>query len=132
MGKQHGTKKGTKICLFIFFALIIGAAVFFFSTAKDEKAADEYFSMSTNAERVGFLNEQGWIVKPDPLSREEITIPTEFNELYQKYAQLQSEQGFDLEKYAGKRAKRYTYEIINYPTGEAGVQANLLIYKNKY
>ena len=44
--------------------------------------------------------------------------------------QLQSGQGFDLEKYKGKRVKRYTYEISNYPTGETGVQAGLLIYKN--
>jgi len=35
-----------------------------------------------------------------------------------------------LTKCAGKRVKRYTYEITNYPTGESGVQANLLIYKN--
>ena len=39
-------------------------------------------------------------------------------------------QGFDLEKYAGKRVKRYTYEVFNYPTGESGVQVNLLVCKN--
>ena len=33
-------------------------------------------------------------------------------------------------QYAGKRVKRYTYEIYNYPSGEAGVQANLLVYRN--
>ena len=42
---------------------------------------------------------------------------------------IQRQQGFDLERYAGKRAKRYTYEILNYPSGETGVQANLLLYK---
>ena len=26
--------------------------------------------------------------------------------------------------------ERYTYEITNYPTGETGILANLLIYKN--
>lgn len=36
----------------------------------------------------------------------------------------------NLSKYAGKRVKRYTYEITNYPTGETGILANLLIYKN--
>ena len=49
---------------------------------------------------------------------------------YDEYLALQSQQGFDLTQYAGKRVKRYTYEIANYPTGETGVQANLLIYKN--
>ena len=57
-------------------------------------------------------------------------IPKEMDESYNEYLALQSGQGFDLEKYTGKRAKRYTYEITNYPTGEAGVQVNLLIYKN--
>ena len=49
---------------------------------------------------------------------------------YDDYLALQSGQGFDLSKYAGKRVKRYTYEITNYPTGETGILANLLIYKN--
>ena len=48
---------------------------------------------------------------------------------YAQYIDLQRQQGFDLERYAGKRAKRYTYEILNYPSGETGVQANLLLYK---
>ena len=26
--------------------------------------------------------------------------------------------------------KRYTYEVTNYPSGEQGVEAGLLIYKN--
>ena len=48
---------------------------------------------------------------------------------YQEYLALQADQGFDLEKYAGKRVKRYTYEVLNYPTGESGVQVNLLLCK---
>lgn len=69
-------------------------------------------------------------VSADPLSVEELAIPEEFDETYTQYLSLQSGQGFDLEKYKGKRVKRYTYEISNYPTGETGVQAGLLIYKN--
>ena len=44
---------------------------------------------------------------------------------------LQTAQGFDLGDYCGKRLRRYTYEIQNYPTGEEGVQLGLLIYKNR-
>ena len=61
---------------------------------------------------------------------EELLIPEEMDESYDDYLALQASQGFDLEQYAGKRVKRYTYEITNYPTGEAGIQAGLLIYKN--
>ena len=61
---------------------------------------------------------------------EELIIPEEFDDTYTQYLALQSGQGFDLTQYSGKRVKRYTYEITNYPTGESGVQAGLLIYKN--
>ena len=66
----------------------------------------------------------------EPLATEELLIPEVMDESYDNYLSLQTGQGFDLEKYAGKRVKRYTYEITNYPTGETGVQANLMIYRN--
>ena len=66
----------------------------------------------------------------DPIAVEELLIPDEFDETYDQYLALQSEQGFDLTKYQGKRVKRYTYEITNYPTGETGVQVGILVYKN--
>ena len=84
----------------------------------------------TNEDRIAYLESYGWQVSADPLSVEELAIPEEFDETYTQYLSLQSGQGFDLEKYKGKRVKRYTYEISNYPTGETGVQAGLLIYKN--
>ncbi len=61
---------------------------------------------------------------------EELLIPETFDETYTQYLELQSSQGFDLTKYCGKRVKRYAYTITNYPTGETGVQAGLLVYKN--
>ena len=86
--------------------------------------------IKTNEDRVAYLADFGWQVSPEPIATQEMLIPKEMDESYNEYLALQSGQGFDLEKYAGKRAKRYTYEITNYPTGEAGVQVNLLIYKN--
>ena len=87
-------------------------------------------NIKTNEDRVAYLSEYGWQVKPEPLATQELIIPKDFDESYNDYLTLQSEQGFDLTKYAGKRVKRYTYEITNYPTGESGVQVNLLVYKN--
>lgn len=83
-----------------------------------------------NEDRVEYLRSFGWEVVEEPLATQELLIPQEMDESYDEYLSLQSEQGFDLTKYAGKRVKRYTYEITNYPSGEAGVQANLLLYKN--
>ena len=86
--------------------------------------------VKTNEDRVAYLEGYGWQVAQEPLTTEELMIPEEMDESYDDYLSLQSGQGFDLEKYAGKRVKRYTYEITNYPTGEAGVHANLMIYRN--
>lgn len=93
-------------------------------------AAPDAKGVRSNADRVEYLRAYGWEVAEEPVATQELLIPEEMDESYDEYLALQKEQGFELEKYAGKRAKRYTYEITNYPTGEAGVQANLLIYKN--
>ena len=86
--------------------------------------------IKTNEDRVAYLESYGWTVSPEAVSVEELLIPEEFDDTYTQYLELQSVQGFDLTQYRGKRVKRYTYEITNYPTGETGIQAGLLIYKN--
>ena len=78
--------------------------------------------VKSNQDRIDYLSAYGWQVSPDPVATQELLIPKEMDDSYG--------QGFDLQKYAGKRVKRYTYEVLNYPTGEAGVQVNLLICKN--
>lgn len=87
--------------------------------------------VKTNEDRIAYLESFGWQVEPDAVAVEELQIPEEFDETYDEYLALQAAQGFDLTEYCGKRVKRYTYEITNYPTGEAGVQVSLLLYKNK-
>ena len=84
----------------------------------------------TNEDRVAYLESYGWAVSAQPIAVEELIIPEAFDETYSQYLELQAGQGFDLTDYCGKRVKRYTYEITNYPTGEAGVQANLMLYRN--
>lgn len=93
-------------------------------------AAPDPKGVKSNQDRVDYLATYGWEVVQEPLATQELIIPEEMDESYDEYLALQGEQGFDLAKYAGKRVKRYTYEITNYPSGETGVQANLLIYKN--
>ena len=86
--------------------------------------------IKTNEDRIAYLDSYGWQVSQEPVSVEELLIPETFDDTYAQYLDLQSSQGFDLSEYCGKRVKRYTYEINNYPTGESGIQAGLLIYKN--
>lgn len=84
----------------------------------------------TEEDRLGYLASYGWLVDRTPLAVEELLVPKEMGSEYADYLALQSSQGFDLAKYAGKTVKRYTYLVLNYPTGEQGVQVSLLMYKN--
>lgn len=86
--------------------------------------------VKSNQDRIDYLSAYGWQVSEEPIATQELLIPEEMDDSYTEYIALQNGQGFDLQKYAGKRVKRYTYEVLNYPTGETGVQANLLICKN--
>ena len=52
------------------------------------------------------------------------------DESYAQYLELQNGQGFNLQKYAGKRVKRYTWTVTNYPGQPEGVQAHLLLCRN--
>lgn len=124
---DRSSKKGLKIILFLLLAGIAAAAMFFFFKAKDESEADKMFTMAENAERVEFLNSQGWIVKPEPVSKEEATIPSVTDAVYAEYAALQKEQGFDIEKYQGKPVKIIKYQVLNYPDHPEGVIASMIL-----
>lgn len=94
-------------------------------------ASAEVKHVKTNDDRLAYLNGLGWQVSPQPIATEELLIPEQFDDSYQGYLQLQSDQGFDLNQYRGKRVKRYTYQLTNYPTQAEPVQIALLVYKNK-
>lgn len=85
----------------------------------------------TNAQRIVFLESFGWEVDPNEEEIREILIPKEMDDVYQNYNQLQKAQGCDLNKYAGKTCKRYTYIVLNHPKQKENVNANLIIYNGK-
>lgn len=91
----------------------------------------EVKNVKDNDDRLSYLTGLGWQVSQQPIATEELLIPEEFDDSYQDYLQLQADQGFDLTQYKGKRVKRYTYQLINYPTQDEPVQIALLIYKNR-
>lgn len=62
-----------------------------------------------------FISNYGWQVDEEPIDVRDVVIPESFDEVYNNYNKIQSEQGFNLEKYAGQKVKRWTYIIRNYP-----------------
>lgn len=128
---SKGNKKTKKIIMFVFLAAIIVAALFLMFKAKGDAEEDRMYQMSTNAERVEYLNMQGWIVNPDPISAREIILPAEFNEKYTQYNDLQKSQGLDLTPYKGREAMLYTYKVLNFPDTPDNVTANIVIVDDR-
>lgn len=86
--------------------------------------------VASNEERLGYIAQFGWSSTQEPIGIEEMKVPESFDESFTDYLATQEAQGFDLREYQGKRAKRYTYGLTNYPEGRQNVQIALLIYKN--
>lgn len=83
----------------------------------------------TDEERTAYLKACGWEVDAASCTVREVIIPSDFDETYQSYADLQARQGFDLEKLKGKRVKQVVYSVTN--SEESDVLAELLIYRGK-
>ena len=78
---------------------------------------------------VQLLQSCGWEVDPAPVCEQEVQIPESFDAAYQSYNELQQTQGLDLTAHKGKRATLYTFHVLNHPSGEEGVTANLVVRK---
>lgn len=100
----------------------------------EQKQVKISYDAKTNQDRIAFLANFGYETSEEPDEVTEVLIPYEFDTVYEAYNEIQKQQGLDLIKYKGKRAKRYTYTITNYP-GKSGenveAEASLLVYNNK-
>ncbi len=96
------------LCL-IFFMKCIG------NIQSAQTSSEVSLSASNEEEILEFISHYGWEVDEEPVEVREVVIPEIFDDVYSNYNEIQSEQGFELEKYAGQRVKRWTYVIRNYP-----------------
>lgn len=127
--------KSSKIKVILLIALCTLATVaFLLASSMDNKAANKggiSLKANNSEQRVAFLAQFGWEFAQDPVEVSEVIIPSEFDQTYEKYNEIQKDQGFDLETYKGMRVKRWTYEIKNYPgySADTGcIRANILVY----
>lgn len=119
------SKKAKAIVVLIVLALM--AAVVFLTLGGQDGEAAPAVKLTTNEDRVAYLQSLGWTVDPEPVETLQFLLPEELEEPYVTYNQLQMEQGFDLEACCGKQVSRYTYTVTNYPGRAEGVQANLYV-----
>ena len=122
-----------KRLMIILAGIVAVLLLLYFAVNRDAPAVNDgaiSLKASDAEERLAFLSQFGWEVDEDPVKVEEVIIPSEFNSVYEKYNQLQLEQNFDLTKYAGRTAKKWTYKIKNYPGYGADcdfIHANILV-----
>ena len=86
---------------------------------------------TTQTERIAFASRFGWKLAQGSEEVVEVVIPEEFDETLTQYNQIQIEQGMDLSALKGKRVKRYTYEVTNYPGQPQDIHLDLLVYEGK-
>ncbi len=80
-----------------------------------------------------FISGYGWEVLSEPDDVREVVIPVEFDDVYKKYNDIQSAQGYDLEKYAGERVKKWCFTVTNYPGHEEQdyIKINILVFEGQ-
>ncbi|MBE7033550.1 MAG: DUF4830 domain-containing protein [Ruminococcaceae bacterium] len=98
--------------------LILGIGLIIIARMPEEKTEPAF---SEIVRQMGYDD-----VSEKPLEVEWVTIPVEFNNVWNNYNILQKESGYDLSLYRGKKCKRYTYLI---PSMNA--RANLLVFEGK-
>ena len=88
--------------------------------------------LATNDQRILYLKSLGLLVSTEPVDIAEITIPKEFDDVYEKYNQIQKQAGLDLSKYKNKTCMRYSYEVYNMDeNNEQPVRVNIFLYKDQ-
>lgn len=132
------SKKFKKVLLpLLCFVFAVSAVVLFRCFSTTDKEPSEVKSVGKNitdsSQILTFISTFGWEVDEEPDEVREVIIPAEFDDVYNNYNAIQLKQGYDLQKYAGERVKRWTYTIKNYPeyVDQECIKINILVYKGE-
>jgi len=127
------------ICLAVAAALCVAAFIIINNssikkTAACEQTGEYSLSAKDKNQHNEFLMQFGCSILGDAVLKQEIVVPSEFNEIYKKYNLIQVSQGLDLTPYMGKKVIEYVYEITKndeHSTDgpENRMFASLIVYK---
>jgi len=88
-------------------------------------------NIRTERDRVDFLNAAGWQVSDVGAQSQEVLIPSVFDEVFERYNEMQKVDGFDLSQYKNRRVMRHTFMVTNHPIESEEVVVTLLVYRNR-
>lgn len=132
------TKKISKKLIFFSVIAVLAVVMVLFVLINHNNKSDtikyDGGSYTVKAESVSdmskFLKQFGWQINLQPIEVSKIIIPSEFNEIYEHYNDIQKTQGLDLSEYKGTECLKYCFEILNYPDNE-DVIATLIVYDGR-
>lgn len=85
----------------------------------------------TNADRLQFIKELGYVVVSNEPTTQTANIPQTFYDVYEDYNTLQKSASYDLTLYKGSEVTIYTY-YINAPRGYDGeCVVNFIVYNDR-
>lgn len=118
---------------FVSVALVVLYNCFGQSSELNNKNLSVNNSATDISDILQFISNFDYSVKNEPDEIKEVVIPKEFNDVYENYNEIQKKQGYDLRKYSGRRVKRWTFTITNYPgyEKEEYIKINILICDGK-
>jgi hypothetical protein len=127
--------KQIKFILLVAFVIMTGISLFILSNESQQTGSTKNVSYAgeTHKQRMEFISQFGWEVNEEPVQVKEVIIPTEADDTYTAYNEIQKTQGFDLNNFAGERAKCWTYTVKNYEGYENQdcIYANILVYDGR-
>lgn len=122
-------KKNAVIAVLLLLAILAVAVIFRFDIVPKREestvSGTDSFSVSEYIASFGVETDSSTCVI------DEVIVPTEFNDVYESYNDIQKEQGFDLKKYKGLTLSRYTLEVTNYTDKNISVFAEVLTYRGE-
>ena len=92
-----------------------------------------FFSIdnSTNEMIVEYIEDLGWEIEATPKEITHLTIPKQFDVVYETYNAVQKQSGFDLEEFKEKKVTRYTYRVLNHKESkDTRVVAGVFVYED--
>lgn len=123
--KKLGRK--TAVCIVLLIAAVLCLMVVI--RGIDRNASNGKVTDTDSA--AAYLLALGWEVDQTSCQSQSTVLPEYFDATLSDYNKLQLEQGFDLEKFAGKEITVYTFQVTNYPNSTCDVLACLMTCKSR-
>lgn len=80
-----------------------------------------------NNSNIEYITSLGWEVDEKCADISYFSIPEEFDSVYCAYNNIVKDANFDLSLHRGRRAVRYSYNVLNYPSPHTTARINIIL-----